>query len=350
MSSVSRLDPASGSSALELAMRSAIAASEGVRGFTSPNPPVGCLIVDAGGKPVGFGGTQPPGQAHAEIVALRMAGAAAKGGTAFVTLEPCAHHGRTPPCADALIKAGIVQVYYAIDDPSPVASGGAQRLRQAGVTVHSGLLADQVRTGPLRAWLHRVRTGRPHVTWKFASSVDGRLSAADGTSRWISSPEARAEVHELRLKVDAVIVGTGTVLADDPQLISRPPVNETATRQPLRVVVGERDIPAGARVLDDAAETVHLRTRDPREVLAALTERGVVDVLLEGGAKLAGAFWEAGAVDRALVYMAPMLLGAGTPVLGEIGVGTIGDALPLMFESATMIGPDVRISAVPAPE
>ncbi|MCP3801202.1 bifunctional diaminohydroxyphosphoribosylaminopyrimidine deaminase/5-amino-6-(5-phosphoribosylamino)uracil reductase RibD [Allokutzneria sp. A3M-2-11 16] len=340
----------SSESGLELAMRSAIAVSEGVRGFTSPNPPVGCMIVDAAGKPVGFGGTSPPGQAHAEVVALRMAGTAARGGTAFVTLEPCAHHGRTPPCVDALLDAGIAQVYYAVDDPFPAASGGARRLRDAGVTVHSGLLADQVRTGPLRAWLHHVRTGRPHVTWKFASTVDGRTAAEDGTSRWISSPEARAEVHELRLKVDAVIVGIGTVLVDDPQLIARPPANESATRQPLRVVVGERDIPPGSRVLDDAAETVHLRTRDPMEVMDALTARGVVDVLLEGGPRLAGAFWESGLVDRALVYMAPMLLGAGTPVLGGIGVGTIGDALPLAFESATMIGPDVRISAVPAPE
>ncbi|SDN71605.1 bifunctional diaminohydroxyphosphoribosylaminopyrimidine deaminase/5-amino-6-(5-phosphoribosylamino)uracil reductase RibD [Allokutzneria albata] len=348
MSSVSKPGPASGSSALELAMRSAIAVSEGVRGLTSPNPPVGCMIVDARGKPVGFGGTSPPGQAHAEVVALRMAGTAARGGTAFVTLEPCAHHGRTPPCADALLEAGIAQVYYAVDDPFPAAAGGAQRLRDAGVTVHSGLLAEEVRTGPLRAWLHYARTGRPHVTWKFASTVDGRISAEDGTSRWISSPESRAEVHALRLKVDAVIVGTGTVLADDPQLTTRPPANEPAMRQPLRVVVGERDIPVGARVLDDAAETVHLRTRDPHQVLATLAERGVVDVLLEGGSRLAGAFWESGLIDRALVYMAPMLLGAGTPVLDGIGVGTIGDALPLAFESATMIGPDVRISAVPA--
>ncbi|MFB9903056.1 bifunctional diaminohydroxyphosphoribosylaminopyrimidine deaminase/5-amino-6-(5-phosphoribosylamino)uracil reductase RibD [Allokutzneria oryzae] len=335
-------------SALEIAMRAAIAAGEGARGRTSPNPPVGCVVLDPTGAVAGVGATQPPGGPHAEVMALRAAGELARGGTAVVTLEPCAHHGRTPPCVLALLDAGISEVHFAVADPFPAAAGGADQLRAAGVTVHSGLLADAVRKGPLRAWLHHVRTGRPHVTWKFASTVDGRSAAADGTSRWISSPESRAEVHALRRKIDAVIVGTATVVTDNPQLTARTPEGGLAERQPLRVVVGESDIPEGSRVLDDAAETLHLRTRDPREVLAVLAGRGVVDVLLEGGPRLAGAFWESGVVDRVLMYVAPLLLGAGTAALGELGVSTMSAALPLSYESVTMSGPDVRISAVPA--
>ena len=326
------------------AMLLAIAASERVRGTTSPNPPVGCVVLDAGGEVVGVGATQPPGGAHAEVGALAQAGELARGGIAVVTLEPCAHHGRTPPCTDALLAAGVAHVVHAVSDPNPVASGGAEVLRGAGVGVTSGLLADEVARGPLRAWLHFARTGRPHVTWKYAATLDGRVAAADGTSRWISSGPAREQVHELRTKIDAIAVGTGTALADDPQLTAR---GIAASRQPLRVVVGMSDLPVGAKVLDDSAETVHLRTREPDEVLAALAARGVVDVLLEGGPTLAGAFARAGRIDRVLAYVAPKLLGAGPAALGGAGVSTITEAVGLVVEEVTMCGPDVRISAVP---
>jgi len=204
--------------ALADAMRRAIAAAERVRGTTSPNPPVGCVVLAADGQVVGVGATQPPPGPHAEVVALREAGERAAGGTAVVTLEPCAHHGRTPPCADALLAAGIAAVHYAVPDPHPIAAGGATALRTAGVAVQGGLLQAEVERGPLRAWLHFVRTGTPFVTWKFASTLDGRVAAADGTSRWISSPESRADVHAVRANVDAIVVGTGTALADDPAL------------------------------------------------------------------------------------------------------------------------------------
>lgn len=331
----------------ERAMRAAIAASEQARGTTSPNPPVGCVILGAGGAVVGVGSTRPPGGPHAEVVALRAAGERARGGTAVVTLEPCSHTGRTPPCTDALIAAGVVRVVHAVSDPNPLASGGAERLRAAGVEVVSGLLADEVATGPLRAWLHFARTGRPHVTWKYAATLDGRSAAADGTSKWISSAESRADVHRIRGRVDAIIAGTGTVRADDPHLTARAPDGTLLERQPLRVVIGDSEIPATAKVLDDAAETVQLPGGDPRAALAALAERGVVDVLLEGGPRLAGAFVRAGCVDRVLAYVAPALLGAGPAALGEAGVGSISQAWRLQIEETTMSGPDVRISAVP---
>jgi diaminohydroxyphosphoribosylaminopyrimidine deaminase/5-amino-6-(5-phosphoribosylamino)uracil reductase len=216
------------------------------------------------------------------------------------------------------------------------------------VSVHEGLLAELVRCGPLRAWLHSVDTGRPHVTWKYAATLDGRSAAADGTSRWISSPESRAEVHRLRSAVDAVLIGTGTVLADDPQLTARHPDGARQARQPLLVVVGNRAVPAGARVLDGAAETLLCRGHDPAAVLGQLHERGVVDVLLEGGPTLAGAFLTAGCVDRVLAYLAPALLGAGPAALATARVATLAQRLRLRVEEVGMSGPDIRISAVPA--
>jgi diaminohydroxyphosphoribosylaminopyrimidine deaminase/5-amino-6-(5-phosphoribosylamino)uracil reductase len=332
------------------AMRAAIEESEQARGTTSPNPPVGCVILAGDGSVAGSGHTAPPGGPHAEITALRAAGAAAAGGTAVVTLEPCAHTGRTGPCAQALIDAGVAAVHYAVTDPNPKAAGGAETLRAAGVDVQHGPLSEDVQSGPLRAWLHFARTGRPHITWKYAASLDGRVAAADGTSRWISSPDSRAEVHRLRTRLDAIVAGRGTVLRDDPQLTARTPDGGLAAHQPLRVVVGTGDLPAGARVLDDSAPTLQLRTREPADVIAELAERECVDVLLEGGPRLAGAFLRAGCVDRVLAYVAPTVLGAGPAALADAGVATITQALPFRVEGASMCGPDVRISAVPVGE
>lgn len=330
------------------AMRDAIALSEAVRGTTSPNPPVGAVICDADGVPVGRGATQPPGGPHAEVVALREAGERAKGGTAYITLEPCAHHGRTPPCTDALIDSGVRAVHYAVADPTPLAHGGGAALERAGITTSNGLLDDDVRRGPLRAWLHYIRTGRPHVTWKYAATLDGRVAAADGTSRWISGEPARAEVHALRTKIDAIVAGTGTVLTDDPRLTARDAEGRPLEHQPLRVVVGARELPPTARVLDDSADTVIIATHDPDKVLAALADRGVVDVLLEGGPTLAGAFAAAGRIDRLLGYLAPALAGAGPAALGDAGVSTVTDMHRWVVEEVTMTGDDVRVSAVPA--
>ena len=324
-------------------MRTAVELSEQARGTTSPNPPVGCVVLDAAGEVAGQGATQPPGGPHAEIVALRAAGDRANGGTAVVTLEPCSTTGRTPPCTEALREAGVARVVHAVPDPT-LSGSGAAALRASGVDVHSGLMADEVATGPLRAWTHFARTGRPHVTWKYAATLDGRTAAADGTSRWISSETSRTEVHRLRRQVDAIVVGTGTALADDPHLTARDESGRLLERQPLRVVLGSRRLPAGARVLDDAAGTVQLDT-DPASALDELAARGVVDVLLEGGAGLAGGFVAADRVDRVLAYLAPALLGAGPAALGEAGVGSISQAWWLDVEKVSMSGSDVRVSA-----
>ncbi|MCB1289757.1 MAG: bifunctional diaminohydroxyphosphoribosylaminopyrimidine deaminase/5-amino-6-(5-phosphoribosylamino)uracil reductase RibD, partial [Mycobacterium sp.] len=194
----------------------AVEQAQAVKGSTYPNPPVGAVILGPDGDVAGVGATEAAGGAHAEVVALRAAGSRAVGGTAVVTLEPCNHHGRTPPCVDALIAAGVGAVVYALDDPNPVAAGGAQRLRDAGVAVTGGLRAQTIAAGTLREWLHKQRTGLPHVTWKFATSIDGRSAAADGSSQWITSPAAREDVHRRRAAADAIIVGTGTVFVDNP--------------------------------------------------------------------------------------------------------------------------------------
>ena len=327
-------------------MRSALAQADGVKGTTYPNPPVGAVILDGDGAVAGVGATQPTGGPHAEVVALRRAGERAAGGTAVVTLEPCNHHGRTPPCVDVLVAAGVSRVVYAVADPNPAASGGAKRLADAGLSVEAGVLADDVSAGSLRQWLHRQRTGRPHVTWKFAASVDGRSAAADGSSQWITGEAARADVHRLRAVADAIVVGTGTVFTDDPTLTARLPDGGLADRQPLRVVVGMREISQDAKVLNDDSRTMVIRTRDPHEVIQALSDR--TDVLLEGGPTLAGAFLRAGVVDRIVAYVAPLLLGGPITVVDDLGVMGIAQAQKWQFDGVQRIGPDLRMSLVPA--
>ncbi|MFI6897041.1 bifunctional diaminohydroxyphosphoribosylaminopyrimidine deaminase/5-amino-6-(5-phosphoribosylamino)uracil reductase RibD [Streptomyces sp. NPDC050256] len=353
------------------AMRRAITLAARGLGSTSPNPVVGCVVLDATGHPVGEGFHQRAGGPHAEIHALRAAGEKARGGTAYVTLEPCNHTGRTGPCAQALVQAGIARVVYAVGDPNPQATGGADTLRAAGIKAEQGLLAEEAEAVNA-AWLASVRLGRPHVTWKYAATLDGRIAAADATSRWITSAESRADVHRLRAEADAVVVGSGTARTDDPQLGVR---GIDGAVQPLRVVVdtAATAVRPGARVLDASAPTVvavaddadarHLPDeavlRLPRAaggpgldlsaLLAALHGRGVRSVLLEGGPTLAGAFVAAGLVDRVVGYLAPVFLGAGPAALADAGISTITQALRLDVTETVRIGPDLRITAVPGP-
>lgn len=329
----------------EAAMRLALEQAELVKGGTYPNPPVGAVILDQGGEIAGVGATEPTGGPHAEVVALRRAGARAAGGTAVVTLEPCNHHGRTPPCVDALVAAGVSTVVFAVSDPNAVAAGGATRLAESGVNVVAAVLADDVAGGPLREWLHKQRTGLPHVTWKFASSIDGRSAAADGSSQWITSEAARADVHRRRAACDAIVVGTGTVFIDDPKLTARLPDGSLADRQPLRVVVGEREISSDANVLNDDTRTMVIRTRDPHEVIKALSDR--TDILIEGGPTLAGAFLRAGVINRILAYVAPILLGGPITAIDDVGVLSIAHAQRWQFDGIEPIGPDVLLSLVP---
>ncbi|MGW1106512.1 bifunctional diaminohydroxyphosphoribosylaminopyrimidine deaminase/5-amino-6-(5-phosphoribosylamino)uracil reductase RibD [Streptomyces sp. NPDC002540] len=353
------------------AMRRAITLAARGLGSTSPNPVVGCVVLDAAGHQVGEGFHQRAGGPHAEIHALRAAGDGARGGTAYVTLEPCNHTGRTGPCAQALVEAGVARVVYAVVDPNPQATGGADTLLAAGIKAEQGLLADEAAAGNT-AWLTSVRLGRPYVLWKYAATLDGRIAAADATSRWITSPESRADVHRLRAEADAVVVGSGTARTDDPQLGAR---GVEGAVQPLRVVV-DTDATAvrpGARVLDDTAPTLIAVADDadtrrlpegavlrlPRAatgpgldipaLLAALYGRGVRSVLLEGGPTLAGAFVAAGTVDKVVGYLAPVLLGAGPVALADAGISTIAEALRLDVTETVRIGPDLRITAVPGP-
>jgi len=330
---------------VQAAMSLAIEQAQAVKGATYPNPPVGAVILAADGTLAGVGATEPAGGSHAEVLALRAAGDRAAGGTAVVVLEPCSHHGRTPPCVDALLDAGLAAVVYAVSDPNPVAAGGAGLLESAGVAVTGGLCAEEVATGVLREWLHKQRTGLPHVTWKFATSIDGRSAAADGSSQWITSAAARADLHRRRAAADAIVVGTGTVLADDPTLTARLPGGAPAPTQPLRVVVGRREIPPESNVHKGDWPTLMVHSRDPHDVIRALAER--TDVLLEGGPTLAGAFLRAGVVDRILAYVAPVLLGGPVTAVDDVGVASIAGALRWHYDGVERIGPDLLLSMVP---
>lgn len=311
-----------------------------------PNPRVGAVLLDPDGEPVAEGYHRGIGTRHAEVDALRHAGSRSHGATAIVTLEPCDHIGRTGACTAALLAAGVVRVVYAQTDGNAVARGGAATLRAGGVDVEGGVLSTAARAlNP--AWTTATERGRPYVTWKFAATLDGRSAAADGTSRWVTSDEARADVHRWRAMHDTVLVGTGTVLADDPHLTVRDPdgVPLRADRQPLRAVMGCRDLPVGARVRDTAAATVHLRTRDPRHALHELRAAGRQLVWLEGGPTLAGAFVAAGCIDEVVTYLAPALLGDGVPALAHAGITSIDDAVRLDVHEVATVGPDIRITA-----
>ena len=304
-----------------------------------PNPRVGCVLLDDSGTVIGEAGHAGPGLPHAEVGALEQAGARAAGATAVVTLEPCNHHGRTGPCSQALIDAGVAEVHYGQLDPNPHAAGGTDALRDAGIRVECLESAAAEAVNP--HWNFAMRHSRPFVIWKVGATLDGRVAAFDGTSRWITSPEARADTHRLRSEVDAVLLGTGTVRRDDPQLTAREP----GARQPLRVAVGLAEVPMSANIRTAEPESAfrHLRTRDALGVLRTLLEEHVHYVMLEGGPRLAAAFVTAGLVDAIRWYCAPKLLGAGTPSLADIGVGSIDGALEWQVTAIAQVGADVRI-------
>lgn len=322
------------------AMTRALSLAAGPGPDTHPNPRVGAVILDPTGSIVGSGVHRGPGHPHAEVVALSQAGSEARGATAVVTLEPCHHTGRTGPCTDALLAAGIERVIYAQSDPNPVATGGGMALAAAGVAVEADVRADEARAiNPI--WTFAMEHQRPLVTWKFASTVDGRVAAPDGSSRWISGPASRAEVHRLRRNADAVMVGTGTVVVDDAWLTARDESGALFDRQPLRVVVGHRAVPQTARVLDPAAETLVMRTHDVTDVLETLFARDVHHALLEGGPTLAAAFLQVDAIDRVIGYVGPRLLGDGPSLVGSWGVHTMGQARQLCFDEVGLVGDDI---------
>ncbi|MEY4078795.1 MAG: bifunctional diaminohydroxyphosphoribosylaminopyrimidine [Actinomycetota bacterium] len=307
------------------------------------NPQVGCVILDAEGEIIAEGWHRGAGTAHAEVDALSKLEVVPAGATAVVTLEPCNHTGRTGPCAQALIAAGISRVVFASSDPGATSGGGAQTLRDAGVEVVGGVL-ESTASEQGRVWLTANRLQRPFVTVKWASSIDGRAAANDGTSKWISGEESRADCHLMRSEVDAILVGTGTVLDDDPELTARKPNGELYEQ---RVVVGNREIPAGARVLNDRAETVQLRTHSIHGILAALWQEGIKHVLIEGGPMVASQFVRLGLADQFIFYLAPMLLGGERTAIRQLGIETMADAKHLEFVEIKTLGDDIFVRAVP---
>jgi len=320
-----------------------------LNGPVGVNPQVGAVLLAPDGATLAEGWHRGAGTAHAEVDAIsKLASGAARGATAVVTLEPCNHAGRTGPCSEALIAAGVSRVVYAVPDPNPESAGGAHRLRAAGVEVHAGVRADDG-LALLDSWLTVARLGRPHVTVKWAQSLDGRAAAADGTSQWITGPAARADVHRRRADAHAILVGTGTVIADDPALTAREDDGSLRLWQPAPVVIGERETPVDAAVRRHPRQPVFYRTHDLAAVLADLRERGAHRVFVEGGPTLASAFLRAGLADDLLVYIAPVLLGGDRLALGDIGVPSIGDAHRLAVSAIERLGDDLLIVARPRP-
>lgn len=337
----------------------------GARGLgnTWPNPAVGCVI-GQGQRIVGRGWTQPGGRPHAEVMALAQAGKRAKGATAYVTLEPCAHHGKTPPCAEALIAAGIARTVTALTDPDPRVSGkGHAKLRAAGIAVTEGVLADQA-ARLTAGFLKRVTRGLPMVTLKMAASLDGRTAMASGESRWITGPQARRAVHAMRMRHDAVMVGAGTLLADDPDLTVR---DIGATRQPLRIVLSSSaacrpglrlaetarqspvwilhgpDAPAANRAFwtTSGARLIELPDTQAETALKTLAAEGLTRILCEGGATLAAALIHASLVDEIALFQGGVLIGGeGHPLLGPLHLDLLADAARPRLRSAQALGPD----------
>ena len=317
------------------------------RGPRGLNPQVGAMILSPSGDVLAEGWHRGAGTPHAEVDALsKLTAAELSGATAVVTLEPCNHTGRTGPCAQALIDAGVARVVYALDDPGARSGGGAERMRAAGLDVVAGEQADATEA-LIRDWLTVQRLGRPHVTVKWAQSLDGRAAAADGSSQWITGPAARADVHRRRAAADAIVVGTGTVLADDPALTARDG-DDLLPHQPVPVVIGGRETPAEAAVRRHPHAPLFYAGQDLAAILADLRDRGIQRVFVEGGPTLASAFLAGGLMDEVLAYVAPVLLGGPKLALGDIGVDTIGRAQRLVVDEWLPLGPDLLAIARPA--
>ena len=327
--------------ALELALKGPV---------TGVNPQVGAVILNADGELISEGYHKGSGTDHAEVVAIN---AALKGetklphgSTAIVTLEPCNHTGKTGPCAKALIEAGVSKVVFASSDPGDQSSGGAETLRDAGIEVISGFHADTA-DQQSRVWLSAAKNKRPFVTLKWASSVDGRAAAQDGSSKWISGESSRQDAHRRRSEADAILVGTGTALIDDPELTARKLDGSLFEQQPLRVVLGERDLPSGLRIFNDDAETLILKTQSIHGALSELYEKGIKHVFVEGGPTLASRFVQMDLVDEFVIYLAPKLLGGDKLAIGSIDVPSIQDAKELEFLEINPLGSDIQIIAKP---
>ncbi|MFM1957721.1 MAG: bifunctional diaminohydroxyphosphoribosylaminopyrimidine [Actinomycetota bacterium] len=313
------------------------------------NPQVGAVILDEDLNIIAEGWHQGAGTPHAEVMALSNLAAGygdnpPKNLTAVVTLEPCNHTGRTGPCSQALIAAGISRVVFASQDPGDVSGNGSQTLRDAGIEVISGVLVSEA-DQQSRVWLTANRNKRTYVTLKWASSLDGRNAADDGTSQWISGPLSREHTHLTRSQIDAIAVGTGTVLADNPELTARRPDGSYFEHQPIRVVIGESELGGDLKIFNDKAPTIHIQTRNLGDALANLWARGVKHLLVEGGPTLASQFEQENLVDEYQIYLAPVLLGGAKTSLTDIGVNNIADAHRLEIFEIQQLGNDLFLRA-----
>ena len=319
---------------------------------TGPNPQVGCVLLDSSHAIVAEGWHEGSGTPHAEIMALANlahSGLSSQGLTAVVTLEPCAHTGKTGPCAEALLNADIARVVYAVSDPGAASGGGAELLSAAGVEVISGVEASSGEA-LVERWLHSVTASRPWVTLKWAMSLDGRTAAADGTSQWITGEETRAKVHRDRSEHDAIIVGINTVLVDNPRLTARTPEGDLYPHQPLAIVMGHRDVPQDALIREHPGGFEHVNDHDVQALLTSLGERDIRSVYVEGGATLASAFLAEGLVDELHITMGPMLLGGPNLAITDLGVSTIGNAHRLSITDIQRLGEDIVLTARPQQE
>ena len=306
------------------------------------NPQVGAVILDKDLNVIAEGWHRGAGTNHAEVDALSKLDVVPEGAIAVVTLEPCNHTGRTGPCSQALIAAGIKTVVYGASDPGDASANGAKTLSDAGVTVIGGLLADEVEKQQ-RVWLTAMRKQRPFISLKWAQTLDGRTSASDGTSKWISGPESRAHVHKLRSEIDAILVGTSTVQIDDPELTARKADGELYEHQPLRVILGNSELDSSKRVFNSDAKTLQVRTHDLNELLSTLWSQDIRHLLVEGGAKVMSSFIAEGLFDEILVYQAPQLIGGTGLAVGDLGLSTMQSAIELEFTEVISLGKDIFI-------
>jgi len=320
----------------EAAMAHAIDCARLGLGQTYPNPIVGAVITSATGEVLSQGFHQ--GVDHAEVIAINAAKELPAGSILYITLEPCNHHGKTPPCVDAIIKSGIKKVVYAISDPNPAATGGAERLRAAGIEVKSGIGEEQARLEN-RAWLTKMELGRPRITWKIASTMDGKVAASDGSSKWITSEPARTDVARMRSQVDGIVTSTATVIADDPAMTSKGFGNN-----PVRIVMGSGEIAAKMQIFDDAAETILIKSRNFDDLLLLANQRGFNQLLIESGPTLGTALLREDLIDEIVLFQAPALLGSGTPSIGNLGITNVSERLDFEISDVEMIGSDLKIT------
>ena len=324
-----------------VAMQRAIALSEKGLGKCAPNPIVGAVIIDSAGKIIGEGFHDRMLSAdHAEIVAISSAGKSVAGAMMVVSLEPCNHIGSTGPCTKAIIEAGISTVVFAVKDPNVVAGGGADALRNAGIKVIEGVLSKEAAHSN-RAWLTKIVKQRPFFTWKVATTLDAKIAASDGTSKWISNEVSRGDVQRLRREADAILVGTSTVISDNPHLIPRGEFSGF-TRNPILIICGETEVPSNSNVFDGAAESVQVKTRDLGDLVSKLNELGVNQVFVEAGSKLASAMMSAGLIDELVIYQAPTLLGSGKSFYSHDLQSTISDQKRLEHISTEVLAGDIK--------